>query len=92
MSESTVQVIPFYAHPHVHTVINDNTFYDETTAVQDDVSLPYSTLAITGADSGIDNTFVRLTSKTVKDQIFGKRYLHLNLQKSSYLIIILWRV
>lgn len=69
---SSVQIIPYYSHPHVHGVINDNTFYDET--VQDvsgrDV-LPYSTMIMSGADSGIDNTFVRLTSLDVKRSVFG---------------------
>ena len=31
-STSDVQIIPYYAHPHVHTVINDHTWYDETVA------------------------------------------------------------
>ena len=72
-TSSTVQIIPYYAHPHVHTVINDNTKYDETVAVPDSSdNLPYSTCVVTGADSGIDNTFVRLTTKKTKQAIFGK--------------------
>lgn len=72
-NESTVQIIPYYAHPHVHTVINDYTMYDETTyssTIVDD--LPFSTAIVTGADSGIDNTFVRLTDAKTKEAIFGK--------------------
>lgn len=73
MALSSVQIIPYYAHPHVHTVINDNTWYDETVATPDSSdNLPYSTCVVTGADSGIDNTFVRLTGKKVKNALFGK--------------------
>lgn len=70
--ESTVQIIPYYAHPHVHTVIKDNTYYDETVVVPTNEALPFSTCIVTGADSGIDNTFVRVTDKATKDAIFGK--------------------
>ena len=69
----SVQIIPYYAHPHVHTVIYDNTFYDETVAVPKDPSdLPYSTVVVTGADQGIDNTFVRISDLRTKQSIFGK--------------------
>lgn len=70
--QSTVQIIPFYAQPHVHTVINDNTFYDETVATRADDSMPYATCIVTGADQGIDNKFVRLNSLKVKKAIFGE--------------------
>lgn len=69
----SMRIIPFYAHPHVHTVIKDNTWYEETVAqVNDDDMLPYSTAIVVGADKGIDNTFVRLTDLKVKQNIFGK--------------------
>lgn len=71
--ESTVQIIPYYAHPHVHTVIQDNTWYDETVATPaspDD--LPFATVVVTGADTGIDNTFVRLNDLKTKQALFGK--------------------
>ena len=68
----TLQIIPYYAHPHVHTVIEDRTFYDETVASPPSDMLPYSTAIVTAADKGIDNTFVRLTDKKVKTKIFGK--------------------
>ena len=72
-TSSAVQIIPYYAQPHVHTVIKDNTQYDETVAVPDSTdNLPYSTCVATGADSGIDNTWVRLTLKKTKQAIFGK--------------------
>lgn len=71
-SESTVQIIPYYAHPHVHTVIDDNSWYDETVAAAPSNEMPYATLCVTGADSGIDNTFVLLNDKATKDAIFGK--------------------
>lgn len=71
-TSSTVQIIPYYAHPHVHTVINDHTWYDETVAVSDSSdNLPYATCVVTGADSGIDNTFVRLNDKKTKVALFG---------------------
>lgn len=71
--ETALQIIPYYAHPHVFTVINDKTWYDETVATPlnpDD--LPWATAVVTGADTGIDNTFVRLNSVSVKNSIFGK--------------------
>lgn len=69
-----LQIIPFYAHPHVHTVINDNSFYDEATGTPDSAvaELPFSTIVITGADTGIDNTLVKLTDASTKAAIFGK--------------------
>lgn len=71
--ESSVQIIPFYAHPHVHTVIKDHTWYEETVATpQNPDDLPWATVIVTGADMGIDNTFVRINDKKVKDQLFGK--------------------
>lgn len=71
--ESTVQIIPYYAHPHVHSVINDNTWYDETVAptVNSD-DMPFATCVVTGADMGIDNTFVRLNDLATKQALFGK--------------------
>lgn len=71
-STSDVQIIPYYAHPHVHTVINDHTWYDETVATTGDSGVrDYSTLVVTGADKGIDNTFVRLVDYELKKKIFG---------------------
>jgi len=73
MGESSVQIIPYYAHPHVHTVILDDTFYDETTAQPSDTSeLPYATVVVTGADQGIDNTFVRISDLPTKKALFGQ--------------------
>ena len=71
-NESTAQIIPYYSHPHVHTVINDNTFYDETVAVATTDELPFATVAVTGADTGIDNTFIRLKDINTKKELFGK--------------------
>jgi hypothetical protein len=70
--ESTVQIIPYYAHPHVHTVINDHTWYDETVATPKSDDMPFATCVVTGADSGIDNTFVRINDLATKEAIFGK--------------------
>ena len=71
--ESTVQIIPYYAHPHVHTVIEDNTWYDETVAPPvGSEDMPFATCLVTGADSGIDNTFVRLNNLATKEALFGK--------------------
>ena len=67
------QVIPYYAHPHVHTVIFDNTWYDETVAQpRDPNDLPYATLVVIGADTGIDNTFVRVSDFNTKKALFGQ--------------------
>lgn len=71
-TESSVQIIPYYAQPHVHTVINDHTWYDETVAQPPSDELPFSTCIVTGADMGIDNTFVRLTDVKTKEALFGK--------------------
>lgn len=70
----TMQIIPYYAHPHVYTVINDDSYYDETVAAseQESENLPFSTVIVTGADSGIDNKFVRLADRETKNAIFGK--------------------
>lgn len=72
-NESSVQIIPFYAHPHVFTTIKDDTWYDETVSevsVGKD-NLPYSTIVVTGADTGIDNKLVRLSDLATKKAIFG---------------------
>lgn len=67
------QIVPYYAQPHVHTVINDYTEYDETVATpSESQDLPYSTVVVAGADQGIDNTFIRLSSLSTKQAIFGK--------------------
>lgn len=71
-NESSVQIIPYYAQPYVHTVIKDNTWYDETVAPATSDELPFSTCVVTGADTGIDNTFVRLTNVKTKEALFGK--------------------
>lgn len=71
--DSTLQIIPYYAHPHVFTVIRDHTWYEETVATPTDPNdLPFATAIVTGADRGIDNTFVRINKKEVKEAIFGK--------------------
>lgn len=67
-----VQIIPYYAHPHVFTVINDNTQYDETTTNPVESALPFSTVVVAGADQGIDNKFIRLTDLNEKIAIFGE--------------------
>ena len=70
---TSVQIIPYYAHPHVHTVINDHTWYDETVAVPPTpADLQYATCVVTGADKGIDNVFVRLSDIRTKQALFGK--------------------
>ena len=70
--DNSVQIIPFYAHPHVHTVIFDDTFYDETVAQpRDPTDLPFATVVVAGADKGIDNTFVRISDLNTKKALFG---------------------
>ena len=72
-TDSAIRIIPFYAQPHVFTKIIDHTQYEETVATPPDTdNLPFAVAVVTGADSGIDNTFVRVNDKTVKDAIFGK--------------------
>lgn len=73
MAENNTTAIPYYAHPHAWTKINDNTAYDETTAEpQAPQDLPFSTAVIAGADQGIDNVFVRLSDLGTKKALFGK--------------------
>lgn len=68
-----LQIIPYYAHPHVHTVIFDHSWYDETVATpRDPDDLPYATCLVTGADTGIDNVFVRLSNLRSKVALFGR--------------------
>jgi hypothetical protein len=70
---SSVQIIPYYAHPHVHTVIFDHTWYEESVAEpKDPDDLPFATCCVTGADTGIDNTFVRLSNIKTKLALFGR--------------------
>lgn len=83
--DQVVQIIPYYAHPHVHVVINDNTFYSEDVSTPTtSEALPFSTCVVTGADSGIDNTFVRLQNLKTKANLFGygnyKKYGQSSLQ------------
>lgn len=67
------RVIPYYAHPHVYTVINDDTWYDETTAEpQEPQDLPFSVAVVAGADQGIDNMFVKVSDLGTKQALFGK--------------------
>ena len=67
------QIVPYYSQPHVHTEINDNTFYSEDTASFNAGSeKPYSTLVVTGADKGIDNKLIKLLDYTSKVKLFGK--------------------
>lgn len=71
-TQSSVQIIPYYAQPHVHTVVKDNSWYEETVAHRIDTdNLPFATVAVIGADSGIDNTFVRLSDLATKQKLFG---------------------
>lgn len=71
-NDSNVQIIPYYAHPHVYTVIRDHTWYDETVAARtNEDEMPFATAIVTGADTGIDNKFIRLTDFATKKAIFG---------------------
>ena len=70
-NDSTVQIIPYYAQPHVHTVIRDHTWYDETVYTSEDIATRFSTVVVAGADRGIDNKFIRLTDLATKRAIFG---------------------
>ena len=70
----SIQIIPYYSHPHVHSVINDNSQYDETTQVVtgSNDTMPYATVMVIGADKGIDNRFVRVNQLSTKQALFGK--------------------
>jgi len=57
----------------VHTVIFDNTWYDEATATPvDPTDKPYAVCVVTGADQGIDNCFVRISDLQTKIALFGQ--------------------
>ena len=68
----SAQIIPHYAHPHVHTVIFDNTMEDQLSRSTSTEDLPFSTCVVTGADQGIDNTFIRLSDLRTKVSLFGR--------------------
>lgn len=73
MDENKTRIIPYYAHPHVHTETFDNTWYDETVAEpREPQDLPFSVMVVAGADQGIDNTFVRISDLGTKQSLFGK--------------------
>ena len=73
MDETSVRIIPYYAQPHVHTVIFDNTWYDEATATPvDPTEKPYAVCVVAGADKGIDNYFVRISDLQTKVALFGE--------------------
>ena len=69
--DEVVQIIPYYAHPHVFVVINDNTFYDEAVGTPVEADMPYGTAVAFGADSGRDNTWIRCNDLNKKRAIFG---------------------
>ena len=72
MNENATQIIPYYNHPHVFTVINDDTWYDEEVYTPSEPQdLPYSTVVVAGADKGIDNTFIKLSDLSTKKALFG---------------------
>lgn len=66
------QIVPYYAQPHVYTVIRNNSQYDETVADRTTAELPFSTVIVTGADMGVNDVFVKLTSYEQKVKLFGK--------------------
>ncbi len=70
---SVLQTILYYTHPHVNVTIKDNTGYDESGIIRESSeSMPYSTLAVFGADKGIDNVFVCTNDLNMKKSIFGE--------------------
>ena len=72
MNENATQIIPYYKQPHVFTVINDDTWYEEEVYTPSaTVDLPYSTVVVAGADKGIDNTFIKLSDLPTKKALFG---------------------
>lgn len=70
---TSVRIIPFYSHPHVHTVIRDHSQYDETVYTASSTKeMPFATVIVSGFDKGIDNKFVNLTDLETKKAIFGE--------------------
>lgn len=70
---TSVRIIPFYSHPHVHTVIRDHSQYDETVYTTSSTKeMPFATVIVSGFDKGIDNKFVNLTDLETKKAIFGE--------------------
>ena len=67
----TNQIVPRYFHPHVMTVINDNTIYEDTVnVVNDDNSSKF--ISVFTSDKGIDNKLIKFTSTTDFVNTFGK--------------------
>jgi len=67
----TNQIVPRYFHPHVMTVINDNTIYEDAiNVVNDDNSSKF--ISVFTSDKGIDNKLIKFTSTTDFVNTFGK--------------------
>jgi hypothetical protein len=67
---SDVQIVPKWSFPHEETYINDNTSGSLTDIDTSTVIYPY--MFVFGADRGIDNKFVKITSSKKWTSMFGK--------------------
>jgi hypothetical protein len=67
----SVQIVPTYHYPYVHTVINDNSqIVDDITINQQDPVVTFAFPFVSG--KGIDNQFVKKTSLAGCKQTFGE--------------------
>ena len=67
----SVQIVPTYHYPYVHTVINDNSqIVDDVTVNQQDPVITFAFPFVSG--KGIDNQFVKKTSLAGCKQTFGE--------------------
>jgi len=66
----TSQIVPKYSFPHIEVYMNDYTLVrDDEIAAEEDTTVKYLYPVVTSA--GIDNVFVKMTSKTLATKRFG---------------------
>lgn len=64
-----LQIVPKWLQPHVMTVINDNTQFDDEVSIQDD---NVKFLAVFRSSQGIDNVFIKKTNLKDFIRTYGK--------------------
>lgn len=67
---STIQIVPKWQHSYVETVINDNTTWEDESAVEVDDSI--KTICVFRSSEGIDNKLVKQTQIKTFNDTFGK--------------------
>ena len=67
---STTQIVPKFQHPHVYTIINDNTQYVDTRETPVDRS--YKFIAVFRSGKGVANKLVKMQDLNSFINHFGK--------------------